>query len=156
MNSLPFGQLKSFLKILIGVQYDKPGGSGKSAPSMYLLLDDLAELLGGGGNRVADDGGSLVCLGGGLLQSDLLGKVAVQHTLQSTFSIPTRIEAVCCQGNNPKICKKNAPAPEAAPVGGVGEGEIRFWVPPLFLRLPIFLFHRVLQRVLPAGGHTAP
>ena len=34
-------------------------------------------------------------------------------------------------------------------MGGVGEGEIRFWVPPLFLRLPIFLFHRVLQRVLP-------
>ena len=50
---------------------------------MYLLLDDLADLLGGGGNRVADGGGCLVCLGGGLLQGDLLGKVAVQHTLQS-------------------------------------------------------------------------
>lgn len=79
------------------------------------------------------------------------------------FSIPCRVPLVYQPASGPSVAKattqkfaKKAPAPEAAPVGGVGEGEIRFWVPPLFLRLPIFLFHRVLQRVLPAGGHTAP
>ena len=32
MNSLPFGQLKSFLKILIGVQYDSRGKDRPGVP----------------------------------------------------------------------------------------------------------------------------
>jgi hypothetical protein len=33
MNSLPFGQLKSFLKILIGVQYERALHPGFPSPS---------------------------------------------------------------------------------------------------------------------------
>ena len=39
MNSLPFGQLKSFLKILIGVQYKKVSGA---KPETFLFAVDYA------------------------------------------------------------------------------------------------------------------
>ena len=37
MNSLPFGQLKSFLKILIGVQYNTENGVAKATPSLFFF-----------------------------------------------------------------------------------------------------------------------
>ena len=60
------------------------------------------------------------------------------------FSIPSRVPLVYQPASGPSVAKattqkfaKKAPAPEAAPVGGVGEGEIRFWVPPLLKVLSV-------------------
>ena len=50
MNSLPFGQLKSFLKILIGVQYDSPRPPPRGVFAGFREFDRIrrGKLLGNG------------------------------------------------------------------------------------------------------------
>ena len=70
MNSLPFGQLKSFLKILIGVQYKKEeAGRSFGAPCLRLLqtllvsLDHLLDHLAADGAGFAGGQVTVVAVG---------------------------------------------------------------------------------------------